>query len=187
VLASLIDRMRIAVTGTHVVGKSTLVADLAAQLPTYEVLEEPYYDLLDEGVPFSETPTPEDFEVQLERSVELMVMHCGSDVLFDRCPVDYFAYLASLGNAGRNTLFRWLPLAADALKSLDLVILVPVERPDRIVSVSIEHAGMRKRVNRLLERILFEDELGLRLHAIEVTGSPDQRVQQVLDYLASRT
>jgi hypothetical protein len=114
-----------------------------------------------------------------------MVTHCGSDVLFDRCPVDYFAYLASLGNAGRDTLSRWLPRAADALKSLDLVILVPVERPDRIL-VGTEHAGMRKRVNRLLERILFEDELGFGLHAIEVTGSPDERVQQVLDYLASR-
>jgi hypothetical protein len=179
------DRMRIAVSGSHVVGKSTLVADLFARLPAYEVLEEPYYDLLAEGVVFSDTPTAEDFEVQLERSLALMAIHSGPHVLFDRCPVDYLAYLASLGNAGRQALSHWLPLATGALKTLDLVLFVPVERRDRIVTESIEHTGLRKRVHQALERILLEDELGFGLCAIEVTGNPHERVHQVLDYIAS--
>src|SRR5262245_14398118 len=105
--------MRIAVSGAHGGGKSTLVADLAAQLPTYEVLQEPYYALLEQGVAFPDLRTPEtseDFELQLERSIKMLVTHSGSDVLFDRCPADYFAYLASLGDAGRNALhrgYRW--------------------------------------------------------------------------------
>src|SRR5262245_417944 len=85
----------------------------------------------------------------------------------------------------REALSSWLPLVADAVKKLELVIFVPVERRDRIVSASIEHAGLCRRVNQALKRILLEDELGFGVSAIEVTGSPHERVSQVLDYIGS--
>jgi predicted ATPase len=41
--------MRIAFSGSHRVGKSTLVDRIAEALPTYTAVEEPYYLLEEEG------------------------------------------------------------------------------------------------------------------------------------------
>lgn len=61
--------MRIAVSGAHRTGKTTLVAELAAQRPGWTVIDEPYYLLEDEGHLFAERPNVDDFEQQLERAV----------------------------------------------------------------------------------------------------------------------
>jgi len=89
--------MRIAVSGSHATGKSTLVSELARVLPRYHVVDEPYYVLLDEGHVFASEPAAEDFERQLERAIALVADDSGRDVLFDRCPADYCAYLAAIG------------------------------------------------------------------------------------------
>lgn len=59
--------MRIAFSGAHRVGKSTLIEALAARLPGYRTYDEPYHLLEEEGHDFSDPPTPEDFERQLRR------------------------------------------------------------------------------------------------------------------------
>lgn len=70
--------MRIAVAGTHAVGKSTLAAELVRVLPSYCVVEEAYYQLDAEGYPFADTPSLEDFEAQLERSLRCVREEQGS-------------------------------------------------------------------------------------------------------------
>lgn len=79
--------MWIAVSGTHFSGKSTLVEALSDALPNYMTIEEPYYVLQEEGYEYSELPSIEDFELQLERSIENLD-ESAPDVIFDRCPVD---------------------------------------------------------------------------------------------------
>jgi predicted ATPase len=104
--------MRIAVSGAHGTGKSTLIAELARRLDGYQVVDELYYTLLDEGHVFAERPSAEDFELLLERSLAVVSDSTGPNILFDRCPADYLAYLSvvrrddtvSLG--GRNKRAR---------------------------------------------------------------------------------
>src|SRR5262245_61056219 len=62
------NAVRIAVSGAHGTGKSTLIADLARNLPGYAVAEESYYALLAEGHVFPALPSREDYELMLERS-----------------------------------------------------------------------------------------------------------------------
>src|SRR5262249_31349479 len=85
--------VRIGVSGTHRTGKSTLVGDLAEQLPGYRVVDEPYHLLEEEGYEFSDPPTLEDWVEQLRRSIEELEGDPSPDLLLDRCPLDLLAYL----------------------------------------------------------------------------------------------
>ena len=84
--------MKIAVTGAHRVGKTTLVELLQELLPEYLCKQEAYHDLEERGLLFSEIPDPEDYLMQLEHSIEQM-SSCGNNVIFDRCPIDMLAYI----------------------------------------------------------------------------------------------
>jgi nicotinamide riboside kinase len=41
--------MRIAISGSHRTGKSTLVSELSALLPTYATVDEPYHLMEEDG------------------------------------------------------------------------------------------------------------------------------------------
>lgn len=60
--------MRIAISGSHRVGKTSLAEALAVALPGHELLPEPYHALEDEGHEFGEMPSLDDFTLQLERA-----------------------------------------------------------------------------------------------------------------------
>ena len=55
--------MRIAVSGAHRTGKTTLIEELSRALPTYTVVDEPYHLLEEEGYEFEALPSVEDFEL----------------------------------------------------------------------------------------------------------------------------
>lgn len=84
--------MKIAVSGSHAVGKSTLIEEVAATLPGFVVLEEPYIGLLESGYIFEDPLAAGDFEVQLERSLA-SVAGGGENLMFDRAPADFLAYV----------------------------------------------------------------------------------------------
>ena len=159
--------MRIAVSGSHATGKSTLIAELGRLLPSHEPVDEPYHTLLERGHPFAAEPSREDFEAQLEASIGLVTRHAGPDVLFERCPVDFLAYLRSLPGADGDVR-GWIEASAPALASLDRIVFVPVERPDRVHVDPSEGRWLRRRVDALLREILVEDGWGLGLGSTEV-------------------
>jgi deoxyadenosine/deoxycytidine kinase len=87
--------MRIAVSGTHAMGKFTLAEDFVKSHPEFVLELEPYHALQEQGgIDFAEEPTQESFMTQLEYSLERMnAYERKDDVIFDRCPLDYIAYL----------------------------------------------------------------------------------------------
>jgi hypothetical protein len=167
--------VRIAVSGTHFSGKSTLVEELSAALPGYLNVEEPYYLLMEEGHEF-------DFELQLERSIELL---SGSepDVIFDRCPIDMLGYLLVHPDADAFHLEKWLPRVQAAIDTLDLIVFLPVEERDRIALPPSQDAGFRLDVDQQLKEIFLDNSLDLEMNVLEVTGALHERVKQVIAYL----
>jgi molybdopterin-guanine dinucleotide biosynthesis protein len=61
--------MRIAISGSHRTGKSTLVEKLSALLPEHAAVDVPYPRMAEDGYDFCQPPSLDDFEAQLERRV----------------------------------------------------------------------------------------------------------------------
>ena len=171
--------MRIAISGTHFSGKSTLVEALSEALPQYMTVDEPYQVLQEEGYEFAELPSIEDFELQLERSIESLDEK-APNIIFDRCPADILGYLLSHTDVEAFDLEEWLPRVQTAIRKLDLLVFLPIEEPDRIVLPLSQDAAYRQRVDEKLKEIILENSFDLEVDVLEVTGSPKTRVERVL-------
>ena len=170
--------MRIAVSGSHIVGKTTLVGALAEALPGALVVPEPYRLLEEDGHEFAEMPSVEDFELQLERSIQ-SVQEGGASRIFDRCPLDILGYLNTHPDASAFQLADWWPRIQEAMATLDVVAFVPIEEPDRM-AVSDSEMQLRGAVDEALRDIILDDAYGLEFDAITTTGSTAARVLQVM-------
>ena len=175
--------MRIAISGTHATGKSTLVDELVRRLDGFVAIPELYYLLEDEGHVYADEPTFDDLDLLFERSVEALTTCRADRALFDRSPADYLAYLAAL--APDADLRAHVAAAREALGSVDLVVFVPIERPD-VLAVT-EAPRLRRRVDRILREMLVEQSWGFDRPVVEVHGSPEERAHQVMACLPQRT
>lgn len=172
--------MRIAISGSHRTGKSTLLSLLSERLPSYSTVDEPYHSMEEEGHEFSHPPSIEDFEAQLERSFRDLEEE-GDDVLFDRCPLDFLGYIAAHEDADSFHLDDWLPHVRAAVETLDLIVFVPIEPRDRIaLSASDRHDATREAVDEKLREILVADSFDLELDVLEVEGDPETRARAVI-------
>jgi AAA domain len=173
--------MRIAISGSHLVGKTTLAEAVAEALPRYELVPEPYYLLEEDGHELAEMPSVDDFELQLERSL-LCLQESGADVIFDRCPLDILGYLITHEDADVFRLEDWMPRVRQLVPGLDLIVFVPIEKPDR-VPVPRSQARLRAEVDSALRDIVVDDAYGLEVDVLKVAGTTAARVHQVLAYL----
>jgi predicted ATPase len=171
--------VRIAFSGTHRVGKSTLVDHVADALPRHESVAEPYLLLEEDGYESPERPTVEDFEAQLERSL-VALEEDRQDVLFDRSPVDVLAYLLTHEDATAFELEDWTERTRAAMRTLDLVVFVPVEERDRVPLPAHEDPELRLAVHEKLHELLVDDALRLETEVLTVHGDVRTRVDQVL-------
>ena len=165
--------MRIAFSGAHRVGKTTLIERVAEALPGYALVPEPYHLLEEDGYDFADPPSAEDFEAQLERSI-IELEEARECVLFDRCPADPLAYLL----VGDDDINPQIERCREAIRLLDLVVLVPIEEPDRIPVSSHEDLEQRRAVDEELFELLLDE--GLAEEVLPVYGDVTTRLAQVL-------
>jgi hypothetical protein len=177
--------VRIAFSGSHRVGKTTLVDSVKDRLPRYTTVDEPYHLLEDDGYEFAEQPSLEDFEAQLVRSLAALD-DAGRDVLFDRCPVDVLAYLLEHDDATAFDPDDWLDQIRDAVQTLDLVVFVPIEEADRIALAAHEDADQRRAVHDRLRDLLVDDALGSGVEVLTVRGDVRARTDQVMAAIGVR-
>lgn len=173
--------MRIAISGSHLVGKTTLAEALADALPRYEFFAEPYHLLEEEGYEFAESPSIEDFELQLSRSFQC-VQESGTNAIFDRCSLDILGYLLTHREADAFQLASWMPRIQDCTAKLDLIVFVPIEDPDR-VAVPRSQATLRTDVDTALREIIVDNAYGFDVDVISATGTLKSRLQQVVAHL----
>lgn len=176
--------MRIAISGTHFVGKTTLISALLKRLPKYTFTEEPYRSLEAQGYEFSVPPTIDDFEHQLDDSIQSLI-HSRKNTLFDRCPLDFLAYAEILSQLNQEEeifdIQNWLEKIETPIQKLDLIIFVPIET--RIRLPSSEDSKLHKMVDAKLQEILLEDCFSVleNMEILEVTGSIEKRVELVIE------
>ena len=156
--------MRIAVSGTHGVGKSTLIDEFLRLHPEFEHEPEPYEVMVDEyGEEFSEEPCVEDFLRQLEFNIERLGQP-PTDVIYERCPLDFLAYLSAL-DANISPALR--ERISDAMQQLDLIVYLPLEH---------EGGGEYPKLRRAMDRQLSELLTSTNVTVVEATGSTAQRL-----------
>ena len=180
--------MRIAISGSHGTGKSTLVAAFLERRPGYVHEPEAFETLADDVDLAGDGPTPEALEHLIRWTIAAVSEHGpAADVIHERTAADYLAYAAasrrSWGSGEASDFVRrFSPLVADSLAHLDLIAVVPVcaeiaARPD-------EDARFRRRVDRALRGILLDDELDILgdRHAavIELPSAPERRRDALL-------
>jgi predicted ATPase len=90
--------MRIAVSGTHCAGKTTLIDEFLRAHPDFAHEPEPYTVLVEDfGEEFSSEPCVDDFYRQLEFNVDRLRHHSYDErVIYERSPVDFIAYILAL-------------------------------------------------------------------------------------------
>lgn len=183
--------MRIALSGTHCSGKTTLAHDFAAAHRDYVPIPEPY-ELLGE---LYDDPTADDFHRQLEVSVETL-RGCGpgANAIAERSPLDFLAYILALHDLRRGS--RSFPpiepavaLAASGLAHIDLLVVLPLNDSDGIACPDDEDVELRDAMNERLLELITTDEFDLlsggNVRVIEVEGTPRQRLAAVEKVIAT--
>jgi predicted ATPase len=188
--------MRIAVSGTHCCGKSTLIDEFLLTHTNYAHEPEPYTVLVEDyGEEFSSEPCVADFYRQLEFMVDRLRNYAaGALVILERSPVDYLAYILALKDLKREEADSGLlriahRLMLDSIQNLDLIVFLPLDDADDIEVSDSEDPRLRKAADSRLVKIFEDDEFDLvssgLCTVVEARGSTTQRLRTVEDAIGS--
>ncbi len=190
--------MRIAVSGSHSLGKSTVVNDWVAAHDRYSREEEPYRALGLHGpyeILFRDSSTRLQNGIQLYYNIG-RIHRYGSradDVIFDRAPVDYLAYSQYTANCGTTDIDdafvqSMVPAVRESLDHLDLLAFVPCSESWPVAMEEdgirpVDHA-YRDEVDAIFKQIYREDRFGVMPEEnaprlVELCGSREQRLEQL--------
>ena len=192
--------MRIAISGSHSLGKSTVVNDWVAKHPHFTREEEPYRALGLFGpyqILFREASTRLHNGIQMYYNISRLYRYCDStdNVIFDRAPVDYIAYSQYTANQGSTDIDdafveSMVPAVKESLDHLDILAFVPQSdrwpvQMDADGIRPIDHA-YRDEVDAIFKQIyrdnrfdIFSKRIGPKL--IELGGSRENRLEQLQD------
>ena len=175
--------MRVGISGTHGIGKTTLAQALCAHLPGHVAADEPYYLLEEEGYEFGFPPALEDYRALLARSVQSLSPPLPPGIVYDRTPLDYLAYMTAAGadpseDAGTATL-------RPAFASLDLLVITLITPETEQVLPAAEMPALRSQMNDALLELIYDDPLNAweDIPVLELNGPLDGRLHAVLTAL----
>jgi hypothetical protein len=190
--------MRIAISGSHSLGKSTVVNDWVARHPRFRREEEPYRALGLHGpyeILFRDASTRLHNGIQMYYNISRIHRYGDSaeDVIFDRAPVDYIAYSQYTANQGRTDIDSafvesMVPAVRESLDHLDILAFVPKSDAWPVAMEAdgirpVDH-GYRDEVDAIFKQIYREgrfqvlpEKKGPRL--IELWGPSEQRLNQL--------
>lgn len=166
--------MRIAILGTHLVGKTTLAEKLHESFPIYEFYPEPYFELQEMGFVFSEIPTADEYTMQLEYSVK-QILRSGRNAIFDRCPIDLLGYALAVDDADILNFSSVFNKIQNAIKEIDVFVFVSIEEPDRILCSESDLPKLRYEVNDIIDELIDDFDI----EVIKVKGSLSERLNQI--------
>jgi hypothetical protein len=177
--------VRIVVSGTHASGKSTLVSDFALANRRVQVLSDPF-DLVEAPDPTSAASFHDQLIVAAER---LTVLPRGAEVIAERGPLDFLAYLEALEALGRATVstrvFHELrAITADASGSVDVLAVLPLSGLEGVWVPDEEDPQLRSTMDGRLLDLCDDDELvGQIGRIVELTGTPEERLARLTAHL----
>jgi len=189
--------VRIAISGAHSQGKSTLVWDWVKRHPHYTREEEPFRALRSEGyeIQFRQECNRLHNGIQMYYNASRVNAYQSSDacVIFDRAPVDYIAYsqyTADYSTTDINDAFveAMVPRVRNTLQNLDLIVFIPISDQ---WPVNMEDDGIRpidlpyrSDVDAIFKQIYRDKRFNVMPtrnapQLIELWGSREQRLERI--------
>ncbi len=182
--------MRIAVSGTHFMGKSTLIEDFIRIHPDYRGEIESYLKLQDEKeMELALEPSLDSLMEQLDYSIKQLNKYANErNIIFDKCPIDYIAYAMyvadqDLIDINDSEVFERFDQVKEALNNLDLIVFIPMTK-EHHVEYTEENPHHRKMVDKYFKEIYRDDLYDLfpsydHPKIIEIYGDPLTRVRKL--------
>lgn len=186
--------MRIAVSGTHYIGKSTLIEDFLKTHLDYKSEIEAYHKLQDEKeMEFSLEPSFESIIEQLDYSIEQLNRNSNErNIIFDRCPVDYIAYAMCIAakesiEINDTEIAERFSDVKEALDNLDMIVFLPITN-EHLIEYTEENPIYRKNVDKFFKKIYRDDACDIfprygHPKIIEIWGDRLTRVKKLESYL----
>jgi hypothetical protein len=175
--------VRIAVSGTHCSGKTTLIESFLAAHRDYVHEPEPYEWLTEvHGEAMGEELAVDDFYRQLEFSADRL-RNFGPDakVIAERCPLDFLAYILALVDLDRaardcELIASAAELTAAGMAHIDLLVVLSM---DDIAAPASEDPELRSAMNERLLDLVTADEYSVlkRTRIVEIRGGPQERLR----------
>lgn len=184
--------MRIAISGTHSLGKSTFVKDFHTKHPNYIFENEPYRELMhDHEILFGDHQTQHHIDLQLNHCLEHTMQYSPGDrVIFDRCPIDFIPYSDyTAQNASTDIDEQYVKdmyqRVTPNLHHLDLIVFVPISHDYPMILEDDGHRPVEDLYQTWVDKgfkTLYREQLQTIMpdkdapQVIEITGTREQRI-----------
>jgi predicted ATPase len=185
--------MKIAVSGTQCVGKSTFIKDFLKTWTMYETPKESYRDLIKEkNLPHSSKGTEETQRIILDFLIDQCQKYSKDDnVIFDRCVLDNLAYSSWLnlnGQVSDKFLDESRIIIRETLSMFDIIFFLPLTK---VAPVNLVDDGLRDTDNVFREEVdnifkVFQQSYlqgdgrvfpkGDSPPVIDIYGNPEERI-----------
>jgi hypothetical protein len=196
--------MRVAVTGTACVGKSTFIKDFLKNWEgVYTAPEKSYRDILaDKKLPHSMQTTKETQQAILDSMTDEHMKYTRDDcVIFDRCPVDnlaysIYAYDNNSSDIDEEFIGDCIPIVKEIMSFVDIIFYIPYDS-----TVKIEDNGLRETdekfitsVDNILKQVEEQSHQPTSVFfnttdrpvVIQLQGSPVERIKQASLYITDQ-
>ncbi|MBS0186283.1 MAG: AAA family ATPase [Proteobacteria bacterium] len=192
--------MQIAISGTHYMGKTTLIADFIKNYPHYKHEIEPYYQLEDKASQeLALEPSFDNLLEQLEYSLEQLHKYAKyaheKNIIFDRCPVDFLAYaMYALDedyiDINESEISEKFTEIKEALTHLDLIVFLPMLK-EYPIEYSEDNPNYRKAIDQNFKKLYWDEKYDIfpddgAPKIIEVSGNRQTRLKLIESHLIRR-
>lgn len=196
--------MRIAISGTANLGKSTLIKDFLLEWPTYKTESSSYRDLIkSKNYPCNKNVTKEGQWAILNHMIDELQKHDkDSNIIYDRCPLDclvytLWAYEKQSSDIDDDFIAKMIPLVKKSYHYLDIIFFTPICKYNQI---NIEEKDLRdtdknyiEEIDNIFKGLLHQYQSNIQSNVffdptdtpaiIEVFGSREERIQYIRQYL----
>jgi len=192
--------MKIAVSGTASIGKTTYIQDFLKKWPMYETPAKTYRDLIKEkNLTHSSQGTEESQNEILNYLIDQATEYSKKDfVILDRCVLDNLVYTSWLnlqGLVSEDFLDKTRILTRETLKLYDLIFFIPITKvapvelvPDEMRDTNPQYREEIDNIFKVYQESYYKSEGKVFPSSecpalIEIFGNPQERIKMTELYI----
>lgn len=194
--------MRVSISGTQCMGKSTVVEDFLKKWEMYGTSEKTYRNVIQErGLSINRETTPEVQSIIMDHLCDQILGKTKDDyVIHDRNPIDCLAYSIYMNCKGvegfdDDFIINQIQIAREAIKHYDIIFFIALNQYNMVPLVDDSLRDSDKKYREEVD-IIFKEIYGTYLNQngpyfdfsdcpaiIEIFGTPEERIKMIEFYI----